>query len=496
MNKRNLGGLFPRFNFLLTLVLVVVAFSACRGQSGMLNLAAGQPAPPPPLTGTGVSQNSYADLVNRVSPAVVTIRSTERVRAAQQFPFMDDPTFREFFGDRFPQQQQPPQRVQGVGSGVIVSSDGYILTNHHVVDGALEIKVELTDNRTFTAKLVGSDRPSDLAVLKIEATNLPTLSLGDSDKVRVGDQVLAVGNPLGIGQTVTSGIVSAKGRATGLSDGSFEDFLQTDAAINRGNSGGALVNTNGELIGINSQILSPSGGNIGIGFAIPSNMAKAVMDQLLKSGKVRRGMLGVTIQSVDSDLAASLNLPAAKGAIVTSVQSGGPAEKSGIRRGDVITSVNGQSIIDTNQLRNVVAGMAPGTNVTVTALRDGRQETFQLALAELPERQSTDSEDNDSGSESGNEKYGLTLQPLTADTASRFGFAANDQGLVVMKVDPNSGAASAGIRQGDLIQEVNRRPVRSIADFSAALQLSGTRPALLLVKRQNATIYVPLRPAS
>jgi len=220
------------------------------------------------------------------------------------------------------------------------------------------------------------------------------------------------------------------------------------------------------------------------------------MDQLLKSGKVRRGMLGVTIQSVDSDLAASLNLPAAKGAIVTSVQSGGPAEKSGIRRGDVITSVNGQSIIDTNQLRNVVAGMAPGTNVTVTALRDGRQETFQLALAELPERQSTDSEDNDSGSESGNEKYGLTLQPLTADTASRFGFAANDQGLVVMKVDPNSGAASAGIRQGDLIQEVNRRPVRSIADFSAALQLSGTRPALLLVKRQNATIYVPLRPAS
>jgi serine protease Do len=496
MNKRNLGGLFSRFNFLLSLALVVVAFAACRGQSGMLNVAAGQPASSPPAVASGVSQNSYADLVNRVSPAVVTIRSTERVRAAQQFPFMDDPTFREFFGDRFPQQQQTPQRVQGVGSGVIISSDGYILTNHHVVDGALEIKVELTDNRTFTAKLVGSDRPSDLAVLKINATNLPTLSLGDSDKVRVGDQVLAVGNPLGIGQTVTSGIVSAKGRATGLSDGSFEDFLQTDAAINRGNSGGALVNTNGELIGINSQILSPSGGNIGIGFAIPSNMAKAVMDQLLKTGKVRRGMLGVTIQSVDSDLAASLNLPAAKGAIVTSVQPGGPAEKSGMKRGDVITAVNGQSIVDTNQLRNVVAGMVPGTNVTVTVLRDGRQETFQLALAELPERQSSDGEEDDAGPSTGSEKYGLTLQPLTADTASRFGLAASDQGLVVMKVDPNSTAASAGIRQGDLIQEVNRRPVRTFADFTAAVQLSGTRPALLLVKRQTATIYVPLRSAS
>lgn len=487
-------GSISRINIFLSLVLGVVSLASCSGQSRLTGFASTQPATAPvassPVAGV---QGSYADLVSRVSPAVVTIRSTERSRPAQQFPFMDDPNFREFFGDRLPQQQQPRQ-VQGVGSGVIVNADGYILTNHHVVDGAIEIKVELTDNRTFTAKLVGSDPPSDLAVLKIEEKNLPTISMGDSDKVRVGDFVLALGNPLGIGQTVTSGIVSAKGRATGLSDGSFEDFLQTDAAINRGNSGGALVNTNGELIGINSQILSPSGGNIGIGFAIPSNMARAVMDQLMKTGKVRRGMLGVTIQSIDADLASSMNLPAARGAIVTSVAAGGPAERAGIKRGDVITAINKQPVVDNNSLRNLVASLGPGANVEVAALRNGRDQNFQVALAELPDRPRSDSdEESSSNSGTGNDRYGLTVQPLTAEIATRWGLDADDQGLLVTKVDPAGSAANAGIRQGDLIQEVNRQPVTTIAQFTSGLQQSGAKPALVLVKRRNNVIYVTLK---
>src|SRR5215203_659674 len=278
-------------------------------------------------------QGSYADVLTRVTPAVVTVRASRHTRESQQMPFMNDPALRELFGDRFRQQPpRPEERVErGLGSGVVVSADGYILTNHHVVDGAQEIRVELNDGRAFQAKVVGTDQPSDLAVLKVEASGLPVLPLGDSDKARVGDVALAVGNPLGIGQTVTSGIVSAKGRSTGLSDGSFEDFIQTDAAINRGNSGGALVNTQGELIGINSQILSPSGGSIGIGFAIPSNMAKDVMGQLIQTGRVHRGMIGVNIQPVTADLASSLGMNQARGAIVSGVQAGGPADRAGVK---------------------------------------------------------------------------------------------------------------------------------------------------------------------
>jgi len=334
-------------------------------------------------TGSIVQGLTFADVVSHVAPGVVTIHSQMRVRAPQQYPFMNDPSFQDFFGNRGIPTPPPYQSRTALGSGVIVSADGYILTNHHVVDGADQIKIDLNDNRTFDAKVIGSDPPSDLAILKIDAANLPVLALGDSDRVRVGDVVLAIGNPLGVGQTVTQGIISAKGRQTGLSNGSFEDFLQTDAPINQGNSGGALVSTNSELVGINSQILSPTGGNIGLGFAIPSNMARNVMEQLTKNGKVRRGQLGITVQKVTSDIASSLNLGEAKGVIVSDVQPGSAAERAGIRKGDVITSFNGVPVNDPNTLRNQVAVTPPGAEVTLTILRDGREQQVRAKLGEF-----------------------------------------------------------------------------------------------------------------
>ena len=333
-------------------------------------------------TPVATSPNSFADVVDRVAPAVVTVHSARRARAPRQHPFFDDPRFREFFGLPNPQQREAP-RVQGLGSGVIVSNEGYILTNHHVIDGAEEITVELTDNRTFTAKLVGSDPPSDLAVLQIQERNLPVITMGDSDRARVGDVVLAIGNPLGLEQTVTAGIISAKGRSTGLSDGSFEDFLQTDAPINQGNSGGALVSATGELIGINSQILSPTGGNIGIGFAIPVNMAKNVMDQIIRTGTVRRGSLGVTIQPLTPEAISRLGLRNARGALVNSVVPGSAADRAGVRAGDVITALNGNAVADANALRNAVAGTPPGSEVALTVWRNGREEQLRARLGEL-----------------------------------------------------------------------------------------------------------------
>ena len=293
-------------------------------------------------------RTSYADVVERTSAAVVRIEAEHRSNAHPQIRIPrsgdDDDFFRQF---PMPRGNQRRQLERGLGSGVIVSGDGTIMTNNHVVDGAEKITILTSDNKSYDAKLVGTDKPSDLAVLKIEAQNLPFLTLGNSDTVRVGDIVLAIGNPLGIGQTVTAGIISAKGRRTGLSDGqSFEDFLQTDAPINRGNSGGALVNLNAELIGINSQILSgsPSGGNIGIGFSIPSNMAKSVMEQLLKDGRVHRGMLGVNIQNLTEDTAKALDLKDTSGVLVSNVRPGSPAEKAGVKRGDIITAINGEKI--------------------------------------------------------------------------------------------------------------------------------------------------------
>jgi len=344
------------------------------GSGGSANSASGNPAVMPVA--------SYADVVSRVVPAVITIHSQMRVRQPQQFPFMNDPFFRQFFGERN-MPQPPAEPRQGLGSGVIVDANGYILTNHHVIDGAEQIKVDLNDGRSLDAKVVGADPPSDLAVLKVEASGLPVLVLGDSDRTRVGDVVLAIGNPLGVGQTVTMGIISAKGRQTGLSNGSFEDFLQTDAPINRGNSGGALVSTNSELIGINSQILSPSGGSIGLGFAVPSNMARTVVEQLINSGRVRRGQLGITVLRIPSEEATRLGVTQGPGVVVYDVQSGSAADRAGLRRGDVITALNGEAVNEPNSFRNQIARTQPGSEVTLTVRRNGQDQQVRATLGEF-----------------------------------------------------------------------------------------------------------------
>ena len=438
---------------------------------------------------------SYADLVDRTAPAVVTVRSERKVAAQTQSSPFDDPMFRQFFGDRLPQmkQQQQPQIEHGLGSGVIVSPDGTILTNNHVVAGASQVKVDLPNKQTYDAKVVGTDVPSDLAVLKIEAENLPTLPVGNSDAVRVGDVVLAIGNPLGLRQTVTSGIISAKGRQTGLRDGSFEDFLQTDAAINQGNSGGALINVNGELIGINSQILSPSGGNIGIGFAIPSNMAKSVMQQLMSGGKVRRGMLGVGIQDVTSALAENFGLKDVRGVIVNSVAQGSPAEKAGLKRGDVIVSFNGANISDGNELRNKVAQTAPGTEASIGYLRENKEQTAKLTLGEFQPQKNVEDSENTNG-EPAQGKLGLSLQQLTPQTAQQLGLKNVSEGLVVMDVQAGSLADEAGIEQGDVITEINRKTVNKIDDVKQAITEANGNPLLLLVNRQGQTRFVSVKP--
>jgi len=484
MNGCGIGRiLFDMKSVLFLPLLSLLALCACERQGPNESVT----QPPPHVDAT--APQSYANVVSRVAPAVITIHAELRQRAPQQFPFQNDPFFKWFFGNRAPQNSE--QQVEhALGSGVIVQSDGHILTNHHVVDGADDIRVDLGDNRTFKAKLVGSDPLSDLAVLKIDANNLPVLTLGDSDKTRVGDVCLAIGNPLGVGQTVTNGIISAKGRQTGLSNGAFEDFLQTDAPINQGNSGGALVNTAAELIGINSQIMSTTGGSIGIGFAIPSNMAKTVMDQLVKNGKVTRGQIGLGIQRVTSDLASSLGMRQPEGVLVNSVTPGGPAEHAGIKPGDVVTAFNGQKVSDPNEFRNRVAGTAPGTDVTLTILRDGHEQQVHAKLDELkpqPEQQTA-------APSPAPGRFGMTIQPMTPGSASQLNLPQNTKGLVVTMVDPAGAAANAGIEAGDVIQEVNHQQVTTPDQVRNALSQSGGRPPLLLIDRGGQTFFVTIAP--
>jgi serine protease Do len=445
-------------------------------------------------------RDSYADVVKVVAPAVVTIRVEGKAKVSPTQFQGDEDMLRRFFGDRFGEQGGPSGRggraqrapkQRGLGSGVIVSADGYILTNNHVVDGADDIKIETTDDHTYTAKVIGTDKATDLALLKVNAADLHPLALGNSDGVNVGDVVLAVGNPLGVGQTVTMGIISAKGRSTAVGDGSYEDFLQTDAPINHGNSGGALVNVKGELVGINSQILSNSDGNIGIGFAIPANMAHRVMGQLRSNGKVTRSQLGVTVQQVTEDMAQSLGLKHAGGAIVSSVGTGSAAERAGIKQGDVIQSFNGQPVNNFNSLRNRVADTAPGSDATVTIVRDGAEKTVTVKLDEASPAKGA-REDRGGSGEDDKAALGVSVAPLTPELANRLGLK-NAKGIVVQEVNPDGRAADAGLQAGDVIEQVNRTPVQSVDELRAAVKRSADKPVLLLVNRQGTDIFVTVR---
>lgn len=449
---------------------------------------------------------SYAPIVKRVAPSVVKVLVTERAKkvpAAEMSPFFDSPGFREFFGDQFGRQFgrrsmiQPPE--EGLGSGVIVSADGYILTNNHVVHGADTIKVTLNDGRELTAKVVGTDPESDLAVVKVDAKGLPAITFADSDKLEVGDRVLAVGNPFGIGQTVTSGMVSGLGRATmGLG---YEDFIQTDAAINPGNSGGALVDADGRLVGINTAILSRSGGFQGIGFAIPSSMAQNVMEQLVEHGKVTRGYLGVTVQDITPALSDQFNVKINKGAIVSDLVGGGPAAKAGLKAGDVITKIEGRDVTDARHLKLASGSIAPGTQVKVEYLRNGKTGTVELKVGTRPSERalaSGDGEyqggDNDNGSLAQGDDTGtlngVGVSDLDVQARREFDVPAHVRGALVTEVDPNSAAAAAGLQPGDVIEEINHHPVRSGDDAVKLTEKTETKKTLLRVWSQKGSRYV------
>ena len=452
----------------------------------------------------------FSGIAKAVTPAVVVINvSSRRSQQQQQLPFFFDP--RDFFGEPDQDDESAPRRrpaprprqpradrllPSGAGSGVIVSPDGYILTNNHVVEGAEKIEVELADRRRLTAKTIGTDPRSDLAVIKIEGSGFPTLPIGDSNKAEVGDLVLAIGNPLGVGQTVTMGIISAKGRTTTRSgdptSAPYEDFLQTDASINRGNSGGALVNLRGELIGIPSQIYSSTGGSIGIGFAIPANQARSVMDQLIKGGKVRRGKLGVTVASVTPDYAEQFGYKGTAGALVQDVMKGDPADQAGVKPGDIITEFQGQRILESSQLRNLASQTAPGTPVKFKVWREGGERELSAKLAEVEPIVASKSKDENSGATGASGILsGRKVENPTPENIRAMRLPENARGVVVVEVEQESNAAFFGLRRGLLIEEVAKQPVNNVAEFNAALQKLGAKKSVLLrVRDANGGRYI------
>ena len=418
---------------------------------------------------------SLAPMVKRVSPAVVNVatRGTIKEKPGQRNPLLDDPFFRRFF-DVPPDLKPRERQFQSAGSGVIVDAkNGYIITNHHVVENASEITVTLLDNRSFSAKVVGSDEGADIAVLQAKQPNLVAMALGDSSRLEVGDYVVAIGNPFGLQNTVTAGIVSALGRS-GINPQGYEDFIQTDASINPGNSGGALVNLRGELVGINSAILSGSGGNIGIGFAIPVNMAKGVMDQLIRYGEVKRGILGVNIYPVTPDIAKEFGLSEASGALVASVASGSAAERAGVKTGDIITSINGTAMRDPGELRNTIGMLRIGDKVEIGLLRDGKPLKVTALIAARSESESASAADIHQGLDG-------------ADLAD----APNGGGVLVQRVQEGSPAAQAGLRTNDLIVAVGRTPVSNTKTFREAAK--GLNLLLLNVRRGSQVVLIPIR---